>query len=243
MPIFIDVIIPFYKEIDLLPRAVKSVQSQIIDKNAVDLTITIINDGFLSNEEVMTAIADVRNLTICNTAKPESGPGAARNIGLNHSTKEWVAFLDADDQWMPSKLAEQLQLCDQYTFIATGYTLHGKIVQPPRIITNSNETLSNTTIGTSTVLIHKSVINGTRFTNRKYSQDTEFWHAVAKSPKFKYAGLSKPLTVYEPSQRTKNKLIQFMHFRKLIKDLNIPFLMRAKILFLYTKRGILNHIL
>ncbi len=68
--------------------------------------IIVVNDG--STDKTREAVSSfgprVRLLTQMN-----QGPGAARNLGAHAAKGEWLAFLDADDVWLPVKLSKQLE--------------------------------------------------------------------------------------------------------------------------------------
>ncbi len=101
----ISVIIPTRDRPALVGRAINSVLSQTYG----NLEVVVVLDGAdPSTEEAVEAIGDprVRHITL-----PVSGGVArARNFGVQQATGKWVAFLDDDDEWLPTKLETQLRL-------------------------------------------------------------------------------------------------------------------------------------
>jgi len=93
----VSVIIPTYNRAPLIVRALKSVLGQI----GSDDEIIVIDDGSTDNtaELLQPFQAAIRYIKV-----PNKGAGAARNYGVAKATKELIAFLDSDDEWMPGKL-------------------------------------------------------------------------------------------------------------------------------------------
>ena len=89
----IDIIIPAYNAHKTLDKTIESISKQT---NKKDLKIYIINDGSKENYSKITKkyseILDITEIEIEN-----SGPGAARQIGLDSSNNEYIVFIDADD--------------------------------------------------------------------------------------------------------------------------------------------------
>ena len=101
-----SVIIPTYNRAALLARAVKSVLSQTYK----DLELIIVDDGSTDNtKELVKELVDsderIKYFYISN-----SGVSRARNLGIQKSKGELIAFLDSDDEWLPQKLQKQIQL-------------------------------------------------------------------------------------------------------------------------------------
>jgi GT2 family glycosyltransferase len=96
----ISVIIPTFNRAWSLGRAVDSVLSQTL----APAEIIVVDDGSTDDtKKVLTAYGNrVTVLTQTN-----AGVSSARNMGIRHSTKEFVALLDSDDEWKPEKLACQ----------------------------------------------------------------------------------------------------------------------------------------
>ena len=97
----VSIIIPVCNGERYLAAAIQSVldQSQLPDE------VLVIDDGSTdrSAEIAQSFSSPVRYLHQTNL-----GPAAARNLGIRHATGDVLAFIDADDLWMPDKLALQL---------------------------------------------------------------------------------------------------------------------------------------
>jgi len=98
----ISVVIPCFNARRWIVAAVRSVLAQ----DWPDLEIVVVDDGSTdgSAELVSQHFPQVRLLRRAN-----AGVAAARNAGVEHSRGEWIAFLDADDIWLPGKLKRQWQ--------------------------------------------------------------------------------------------------------------------------------------
>lgn len=98
----VSVIIPFYKGINWLVQAIESVLAQTYPVSE----IILINDGSpTSLEPVLQQFGEaVRYLD-----QENRGPAAARNAGIDCAQGEYIAFLDADDVWMPQKIEKQMK--------------------------------------------------------------------------------------------------------------------------------------
>jgi glycosyltransferase involved in cell wall biosynthesis len=97
----ISVVIPARDAALFLREAIESVLAQ-----AVPVQLILVNDG--STDET-SAIAGSYGAALDRIDQPPLGLGAARNCGVAGGTSEWIAFLDADDVWMPDKLMLQLR--------------------------------------------------------------------------------------------------------------------------------------
>lgn len=89
-----SVVIPTYNRADLLRRTLETVFAQQFK----DFEVIVVDDGSTDHtESVVGGWGErVRYLRAQN-----SGPGAARNLGINEARGEYVAFLDSDDLWFP----------------------------------------------------------------------------------------------------------------------------------------------
>jgi len=101
----ISVVIPAYNAADTLPRAIESVLNQTHD----NLELIIVDDASKDNTEEVVKKYKQKDSRLTYIKHEENKErSAARNTGINNATKPFVAFLDADDQWLPGKLEQQL---------------------------------------------------------------------------------------------------------------------------------------
>jgi glycosyltransferase involved in cell wall biosynthesis len=97
----VSVIIPYYRASHTIARAVESVLGQTFRP----YEILIVDDG--CPEDAVPATKGFGS-SVTLIRKTNGGVASARNLGIEHAQGEWIAFLDADDYWEPSKLERQL---------------------------------------------------------------------------------------------------------------------------------------
>lgn len=102
------VIIPSYNRPALLKRAIKSVLAQSFQ----NFELIVVDDGSKHRlAEVESHFSDTRLRFIKHSRN--RGGAAARNTGVRRSSGKYIAFLDDDDEWLPSKLEKQIDLFER----------------------------------------------------------------------------------------------------------------------------------
>ena len=239
----ISVIIPFFNELKLINRTINSV---LINSTFIkNKEIIIVNDGPYHENDILDNLDDklISFVKIKNN-KFAKGPGGARNTGIEFSKGEIIAFLDADDFWLPGKLEAQMQeIRKGATFVATSYQLDKSktIINPPNKIDKPEDVFLRRGIGTSTIILTKELLENHKFREIRFAQDIDFWFTLAKSNKFKYAGISEVFVEYNTGGSTKNKWVQLYYVNKILALNNTNILIRIRFNFSYILIGIYNH--
>jgi glycosyltransferase involved in cell wall biosynthesis len=115
MSALVTCIIPAFNGERFLAQAVESVLAQ--SWPAVE--VLVIDDA---STDATPEIADAFGDPVRRIRLPENrGPAAARNRGLDEARGGWVAFLDADDRWLPRKLERQMERMPDLDLCFTAY--------------------------------------------------------------------------------------------------------------------------
>jgi succinoglycan biosynthesis protein ExoO len=110
--VMFSVVIPLFNKAPHIERAICSALAQTLPPHE----IIVVDDGSTDGSlEIVRAMDDAR-VTVLTRSPPGPGGYAARNLGVEAATGEWVAFLDADDLWYPEHLAnlsDAIAACEQ----------------------------------------------------------------------------------------------------------------------------------
>lgn len=99
----ISVVIPAFNAAKDIARAIESCLKQTLPP----IEILVVDDGSSDDTAaVVSAFAEPVRLL----RKENGGPASARNLGIGVARGDWIALLDADDEWHPEKLERQLAL-------------------------------------------------------------------------------------------------------------------------------------
>lgn len=99
----ISVVIPAYNAAAYVGRAIESVLAQ---RRPASEIIVVDDDSQDDTRKVVAGYAP----TVRYLWQKNGGSNAARNTGIQAAAGPWVAFLDADDEWLPGRLALQVEL-------------------------------------------------------------------------------------------------------------------------------------
>lgn len=108
MTLRVSVIIPLYNKARFVRRALESVARQTL----ADFETIVVDDGSTDAGDKVAAEFCERDARFRFLRQPNAGPGAARNRGVREARAPLVAFLDADDEWLPEYLEESVRLLD-----------------------------------------------------------------------------------------------------------------------------------
>jgi glycosyltransferase involved in cell wall biosynthesis len=203
----ISVVIPTRNRPALLLRAVKSA----LEQTHQDIEIIVVVDGACAKtSEALASLSDGRIHVIA--LRDPVGGSDARNAGVRKAAGEWIAFLDDDDEWMPTKIEKQIAVASQasepYPIVSTGMigiSPGGQFPWPRRFPSPAEpicEYLFNRRslfrgegqIQTSVLLTRRSLLEREPFTSGlRRHQDTEWYLRVDQIPGVAFHFVREPL--------------------------------------------------
>lgn len=182
----VSVVIPMYNAQNHILRCLKSVLNQTY-KN---LEVIVVNDGSKDNSELLVNefINKHPELKIVLINKPNGGVSSARNLGIKSAKGEYIALLDADDEWLSQKLTLQLDILSKYPEIDfIGSSRNQESVTFPYSVKNGlvNVTLRKLLLkikpATSTAVFKTSIRETVGFYDetQRYSEDANYWMRIS----------------------------------------------------------------
>ena len=204
----VSVIIPYYKKRNFVRETIDSVINQTYDNFEI---LIIYDDTNLNDLEFLQEISKLDNRIKIINNKKRLGAGLSRNIGIEQSNGRYVAFIDADDTWLPDKLKDQISFMKKKNY-QISHTSYFIIDEKKRVVGQRNardllsidDVLKSCDIGLSTVIIEKKIITktSTKFPQLVTKEDFVFWLSLLKK-NYKFYALESNLTNWT---RSKNSL-------------------------------------
>jgi glycosyltransferase involved in cell wall biosynthesis len=136
----ITVAIPVYNDAHVVNRAITSALNQSL----LPFEVMIVDDG--SEDDLEGLISKYKHPVLRYLRKEHSGLAKTRNFAVNHSRGEYIAFLDADDAYMPTYMEEVTSAIKQFKpdMVYTAYRLckrEGDLLQERYIGMNGGDTI------------------------------------------------------------------------------------------------------
>lgn len=183
----ISIIIPVFNGVKYITEAVESVVSQ----DYSNIEIIIVDDG--STDDIKNTVAHIKDNRIRFFQIERAGVSAARNFAIEQSKGEWLAFLDADDIWLPGKLAQQAKLFDKSDLICgnglyMGGPNNAKLLLPESKLLALREKglclmFTQNLIQMSSVCVRREALGGVRFDQKlTYGEDYALWLHLLNQP-------------------------------------------------------------
>ncbi|RHV58429.1 glycosyltransferase family 2 protein [Clostridiaceae bacterium OM02-2AC] len=178
----VSVIIPFYSGKSWLSEAIESA----INQTYSNLEIILINDG--SIEEIDDIVYKYKD-KIRYFYTENKGAASARNKGIRESNGKYIAFLDSDDLWRPTKITKQIQFLKdnkEVSWCICSYEIFEDLTK--KVIKNvecSNyagdvfpKIMYSSPIATPSVIVKKSILKNEEFRfeeSLKFGEDSCLW--------------------------------------------------------------------
>ena len=211
----VSVIIPAYNAEATLAAALNSVLAQTF----ADFEVLVVNDG--STDSTASIVKNYIDPRIRLVSQANRGLPGARNSGIRHASGEFLAFLDADDLWLPNKLERHvghLEACPRVgvsyapsRFIdSEGRSLEYRQKPKLRRIRPADVLCRNPVGNGSAPVVRRAALDDIAFQafadgepricyfdeTLRQSEDVECWVRIITTTDWQFQGLREPLTLY-----------------------------------------------
>jgi len=227
----VSIVVPAFNSEKFIESTIESVLCQtfkfweliVIDDCSTDNTVCLVS------VYVKKYPAQIRLLT----NQVNSGSAVSRNKGIQSARGKYIAFLDADDCWVPEKLDLQLAFMEanQIEFCFTAYACFTESpdvltrvidLQSKPVVNYEDMLAKRATFGCSTVIVRTDLVGEARMPNIRTGQDYAFWLLLLKMGASAHR-LGRVLTHYRvrsdsiSANKVKKAIRQWQIYRKLEK--------------------------
>lgn len=223
----VSVVMPAYNAARFIERSIRSALEQTVR----DVELIVLDDGSSDDTcSIVEAIAREDDRVCLVRNERNMGVARTRNAGFDRCRGKYVALLDSDDIWYPTKLEEQIRLAEekQADIVYCSYAMinerderaYGDFTAPGEI--GLKGLLKVNVIGCSTVLLSGDVIREHRFRTDFYHEDYALWVSLLREGK-KAVGATEVLAAYRvhsgsrASNKWKSAQYRWRIYRELVK--------------------------
>lgn len=196
MSIMVSVVIPFFNRTGWLKDAIESVRSQTLK----DLEIILADDG---SQESLGFLSEFYDLPIRYFRQNHAGASVARNRGIREAIGKYIAFLDSDDLFFPTKLEVQVAAMEANPGVLLSHTSYYRVDAQGHRLGKVNSgiftgmvyprILLGCPIATPTVMIRaESAVENLFPPNAHYGEDVIGWIRIARRSSI--LGIDSPLS-------------------------------------------------
>ena len=235
----VSIITPSYNCSKFIEETVASIQKQTYS----NWELVIVDDASTDNSvEVIKSLQENDNRIKLYYLEKNSGAARARTKAIELAQGEYIAFLDSDDLWLPTKLEKQLDFmqkhnymfsCTKYQEISENGKIKGDII---KVVDKSDykKVLKTCPIGNSTVMYNAKVLGKFAVPNIKRNNDFALWLTMLKSTEAIY-GLDEVLTYYRLSNNSisRNKFKMIKYHWKLFREVEMIGIIKSTYLLVY----------
>lgn len=169
----VSVILPVYNGELFLAEAIESVLNQ----SYRPLEIILVNDG---STDLTSQIAARFSDHVRYFYQPNSGPAAARNLGIRKAKGKFIAFIDADDLWPEDKLAAQMRCFEAFPAVKIVQGLINRVKLPNQVkgrLIGADIEFPFIYTNLGSMVMRRSIFEkiGYFAENLPFHEDTDFW--------------------------------------------------------------------
>jgi len=219
----VSIVMPSYNADKFIADAIESVLNQTY----AYWELIVVDDGSLDHtNEIVEAYAKQDSRISLIKLKQNSGPAKARNKAIKEAKGRYIAFLDADDLWLPEKLKKQIMFMhkNNLSFTYSSYHLideHGHMFGTftTREFITYKSMLKTCSVGCLTAIYDTQVLGKQYMPNIAKRQDYGLWLQILKDINGT-KGIIEPLATYRVlgNSVSSNKLTAAVYQWKIYRD-------------------------